>query len=111
MNCPLIIPFLVQGKRTLRRGPSDLIILDTFDLGVLGELGARMAGETFTLPMALHPTSSSWLNLGECWFAEMTNKAGRRGRLQRVPVLIEKIREFSTLQNAQAKAFAWTGDG
>ena len=38
------------------------------------------------------PTSSSWLNLGERWFAELTNKAGRRGSLQSVPVLIEKIR-------------------
>ena len=107
----MIIPFLVQGKRPLRRDPCDLIMLDAFDLGELGALGANLAGEASTLPMALHPTSSSWLNLGECWFAEMTNKAGRRGSLQSVPVLIEKIREFSTLQNAQAKAFAWTGDG
>ena len=29
----MIIPFLVQGKRTLRRDPCDLIMLDAFDLG------------------------------------------------------------------------------
>ena len=64
MNCPLIIPFLVQGKRTLRRGPCNLIILDAFDLGVLSELGARMAGETFALPMG---TASRRVQADSIW--------------------------------------------
>ena len=54
------------------------------------------------------PTSSSWLNLVERWFAELTNKAVRRGSFQSVPDLIEKIMEFIDSHNGRAKAFVWT---
>lgn len=54
------------------------------------------------------PTSSSWLNLVERWFAELTNKAVRRGSFQSVPDLIGKIMEFIQSHNEQAKAFVWT---
>jgi transposase len=54
------------------------------------------------------PTSSSWLNLVERWFAELTNKAVRRGSFQSVPDLIEKIMEFIESHNEHAKAFVWT---
>lgn len=54
------------------------------------------------------PTSSSWLNLVERWFAELTNKAVRRGSFQSVPDLIEKIIEFIESHNEQVKAFVWT---
>ena len=54
------------------------------------------------------PTSSSWLNLVERWFAELTTKAVRRGSFQSVPDLIEKIMEFIASHNEQAKAFVWT---
>ena len=54
------------------------------------------------------PTSSSWLNLVERWFADLTNKAVRRGSFQSVPDLIEKIVEFIASHNEQAKAFVWT---
>ena len=54
------------------------------------------------------PTSSSWLNLVERWFAELTNKAVRRGSFQSVPDLIEKIMKFIASHNEQAKAFVWT---
>lgn len=45
------------------------------------------------------PTSSSWLNLVERWFAELTNKAVRRGSFQSVPNLIEKIGQFIESHN------------
>ena len=38
--CPLITQFLVEGKRPLHHDPGNLSMLDGFDLGVLGELGA-----------------------------------------------------------------------
>ena len=34
--CPLITQFLVEGKRPLHHDPGNLIMLDGFDLGVLG---------------------------------------------------------------------------
>lgn len=53
------------------------------------------------------PTSSSWLNLVERWFAEPTNKAIRRGSFANVPDLIEAIVEFIGANNANAKPFVW----
>jgi hypothetical protein len=38
-----------------------------------------------SVPAALHPTYSSWLNLVERWFAELTTKWLRRGRHARFP--------------------------
>jgi transposase len=37
------------------------------------------------------PTSSSWLNLVERWFKELTDKRLRRGAFSSVPALIEAI--------------------
>ena len=54
------------------------------------------------------PTSSSWLNLVERWFAELTGKAVRRGSFASVPDLIESIFEFIEHWNQDGKAFVWT---
>lgn len=53
------------------------------------------------------PTSSSWLNLVERWFAELTNKAVRRGSFANVPDLIEAIFEFIAANNEQGRPFVW----
>lgn len=53
------------------------------------------------------PTSSSWLNLVERWFAELTNKAIRRGSFANVPDLIRSIFEFIEASNEQARPFVW----
>ncbi len=54
------------------------------------------------------PTSSSWLNLVERWFGELTDKAIRRGVFHSVPDLIEAIDEFLTAHNDDPKPFVWT---
>jgi len=54
------------------------------------------------------PTSSSWLNLVERWFAELTGKAVRRGSFASVPDLIEAIFQFIEHWNKQGKGFVWT---
>jgi len=46
----------------------------------------------------------------ERWFAELTNKAVRRGSFQSVPDLIDKIMEFIESHNEHAKAFVWTAN-
>src|SRR5699024_1987332 len=40
------------------------------------------------------PTSSSWLNLVERWFRDLTEKALRRGVFHSVPDLIESIQTY-----------------
>jgi transposase len=54
------------------------------------------------------PTSSSWLNLVERWFRELTDKALRRGVFHSVPDLIAKIEAYLDAANADPTPFIWT---
>ena len=54
------------------------------------------------------PTSSSWLNLVERWFREITVKRIRRGTFQNVPVLIAAIKDYIDNHNQNPQAFVWT---
>ncbi|MGH8336038.1 MAG: IS630 family transposase [Gammaproteobacteria bacterium] len=54
------------------------------------------------------PTSSSWLNLVERWFGELTSKRIRRGVFHSVPDLIAAIEEFMDSWNDEPKPFVWT---
>jgi transposase len=54
------------------------------------------------------PTSSSWLNLVERWFRELTDKALRRGVFHSVPDLIAKIEDYLAAHNNDPKPFIWT---
>ena len=54
------------------------------------------------------PTSSSWLNLVERWFGEITRKRIRRGVFKSVPELIQAIQEFIRINNQNPKPFVWT---
>jgi hypothetical protein len=54
------------------------------------------------------PTSSSWLNLVERWFGELTSKRLRRGVFHIVPDLIAGIEEFMESWNENPKPFVWT---
>lgn len=54
------------------------------------------------------PTSSSWLNLVERWFREITDKRIRRDAFRSVDALIEVILDYVDHNNAHAKPFIWT---
>ena len=54
------------------------------------------------------PTSSSWLNLVERWFRELTDKALRRGNFNSVPALIAAIEDYLEAHNGDPKPFVWT---
>ena len=54
------------------------------------------------------PTSSSWLNLVERWFREITDKRLRRGSFRSVPELIAAIREYLEGHNQNPKVFVWS---
>ena len=53
------------------------------------------------------PTSSSWLNMVERWFRELTDKRIRRGSFQNVPALVAAITEYLDHHNQQPQVFAW----
>jgi len=54
------------------------------------------------------PTSSSWLNLVERWFAELTTKQLRRGAHRSVRALNTDIRAWITTCNENPRPFVWT---
>ncbi len=53
------------------------------------------------------PTSSSWLNLVERWFRDLTDKRVRRGSFLNVPELVAAIEEYLAASNADPKPFVW----
>ena len=54
------------------------------------------------------PTSSSWLNLVERWFGELTSKRVRRGAFFSVEDLQKAILEFLEAWNDDPQPFVWT---
>src|SRR5256885_2361287 len=54
------------------------------------------------------PTSSSWLNLVERWFRELSDKAIKRASFVSVPDLKQAIEEFLRSWNENPKPFIWT---
>jgi transposase len=54
------------------------------------------------------PTSSSWLNLVERWFGELTGKRIRRGVFVSVEDLQKAIEEFLVAWNSDPKPLVWT---
>jgi transposase len=53
------------------------------------------------------PTSASWLNMVERWFAALTEKQLRRNSFRSTRELETAIRSFLDQHNAQPKPFAW----
>jgi transposase len=54
------------------------------------------------------PTSSSWLNMVERWFREITDKRIRRGSFKNVPSLVAAIKQYIETHNQNPKVFTWT---
>jgi transposase len=54
------------------------------------------------------PTSASWLNQVERFFAEITEKRIRRGAFQNVASLEQAIHNYLEAHNQNPKPFAWT---
>lgn len=54
------------------------------------------------------PTSSSWLNMVERWFREITDKRIRRGSFSSVPELISAIDEYLENHNQNPQLFVWS---
>ena len=54
------------------------------------------------------PTSSSWMNLVERWFAELTNRKLRRSAHRSVTELEADIRRWINVWNKDPKPFVWT---
>jgi transposase len=54
------------------------------------------------------PTSASWLNLVECWFAVLTRRRLERGVFTSTRELEDAIHAYIAANNADPKPFVWT---
>ena len=60
--------------------------------------------------MHFTPTSSSWINMVERFFSELTNKRVRRGVFRSVKELEMAVMDFVNKHNDNPKVFTWTKD-
>jgi transposase len=102
--------FLAFLKELERKTPKELdlhVVLDNYGTHKHPNVRAWLAEhERFILHFV--PTSCSWLNLVERFFAEITNKAIRRGAFDSVAELIDTIHDYLRVHNLDAKPFKWT---
>ena len=54
------------------------------------------------------PTSSSWLNMVERWFRDLTTKRLKQASFTSVPELIAAIEDYIANHNDNPKPFVWT---
>lgn len=57
------------------------------------------------------PTGSSWMNLIERFFADLTNECIREGSFQSVRELVKAIEEYLALRNENPKRYVWRAKG
>jgi len=89
-------------------GDRDLhLIVDNYGTHTHGNVNAWLAAHP-RFHRHFIPTSSSWLNLVERWFRELTDQAIRRGVFHSVPDLITAIEAFLAAHNDDPKPFVWT---
>ena len=69
-----------------------------------------MAGAASPLTFHFTPTSASWLNAVEGFFAKLTRQRLKRGVFRSVIDLQAAINRFVAETNANPKPFVWTAD-
>lgn len=102
--------FLTFLKTIDRKVPADLdvhLILDNYATHKHANIKAWLAKHP-RFHLHFTPTSSSWLNLVERWFRELTDKALRRGVFHSVPELIAAIEDYLDTHNEEPKPLIWT---
>lgn len=104
------VEFLKFLRRIDRETPRELdihMILDNYGTHKHPNVLAWLAKHP-RFHLHFTPTSSSWLNLVERWFGEITRKRIRRGTFCSVPELVAAIEEYIRLNNEEPKPFVWT---
>jgi transposase len=115
---------VIGALHSRHRATEFLAFLKTIDASVPAELDVHLVldnASTHKTPavkrwllahprFVLHftPTSSSWLNLVERWFAELTTKKLRRGTHTSVRQLNTDIRAWITTWNDNPRPYVWT---
>ena len=101
------IKFLKKIDRTVKKGIELHLIMDNYATHKTAAVKAWLARHP-RFNVHFIPTSSSWLNLVERFFAEITGKRIRRGVFTSVAQLEAAIEDYLLHHNANAKPYVWT---
>src|ERR1035441_8659352 len=99
--------FLKKVDREVPKGVAVHVVLDNYGTHNHPNVRAWLAKHP-RFHFHFTPTSSSWLNLVERWFRDLTDKAIRRGVFRSVPDLIAAIEAYLAAHNKDPKPFIWT---
>jgi transposase len=102
-----LLHFLKKIDREVPKGLTVHVITDNYGTRGHDNVQAWLAKHP-RFHFHFTPTSSSWLNLVERWFRELTQKAIRRGVFRSVPDLVAAIYAYLDAHNADPKPFFWT---
>ncbi len=101
------LKFLVRLDREFDKDLELHLILDNYGTHTHPKVKAWLAKHP-RFKLHFIPTGSSWLNLIERWFAELTNKAIRRGSFSGVGDLVVAIHKFLEASNRDPTVYVWT---
>jgi transposase len=101
------IRFLKRIDQCVKRHLDLHLVLDNYGTHKTPEVKAWLAKHR-RFHLHFTPTSASWLNLVERFFAEITTKRIRRGAFASVAELKEAIYDYLLRHNANPKPFVWT---
>jgi transposase len=101
------IRFLKKIDRVVKAGIELHLIMDNYATHKTAEVKAWLKKHP-RFKVHFIPTSSSWLNLVERFFAEITGKRIRRGAFASVAELEQAIDDYLLRHNATAKPYVWT---
>lgn len=99
--------FLKEINRRVARGKDIHLILDNYGTHTKPEVVAWLEKHP-RFHLHFTPTSSSWLNLVERWFRELTTRRLKRGSFASVAELIDAIEDYIAHHNDDPKPFVWT---
>ncbi len=103
-----VLRFFKQIDAAVPRGLAVHVVLDNLSAHSGPEITKWLAHkERWRWHLHFTPTSSSWLNLIERWFKELTDKRLRRGRFTSVADLTEAITVWAEHWNTDPKPFIW----
>ena len=100
------IRFLKRIDRCVKKHLDVHLVLDNYGTHKTPEVKAWLAKHP-RFKLHFTPTSASWLNLVERFFAEITTKRIRRGIFRSVAELREAIHDYLDRHNADPKPFVW----
>jgi transposase len=103
-----VLGFFKQIDASVPRGLAVHVVLDNLSAHTTPEIAKWLAHEDrrrWHMPPT--PTSSSWLNLSERWFKELTDKRLRRGVFTSVADLTAAITTWAQHWNTNPTPFIW----